>query len=207
MIAGTTYDIDRGDMEPRLKYWRTQKGLTQTQLGDLSGLGQFTIHKLEAGKQELKLKHLPVLAAPLGVRPIDLLPEDLLCGVDISPIAPHLAEAAPFDAAAQHHPKTLIIMIKALLSHNKSLQPWVLLGQSLKRKGFDKGDVLIVDPTKIPKAGDIVCAHMDGHPAPIFRFYSPPFLMSASIIDAQPILIGSNGLKIDGPVVDNLRAF
>jgi transcriptional regulator with XRE-family HTH domain len=206
MIAIATYAIDVNEMEPRLKYWRMQKGLTQTQLGEMSGLGQFTIHKIEAGKQELRLRHLPVLARPLGIRPVDLLPEDLLDGADISPIAPHMAEASRFDADADGVAPHIKAMITALLSHQSDLEPWVLNSQSLERKGHNTGDILIVDPAAKPHDGDIVCARMANHPAPIFRIYNPPFLMSASVIDAQPLLIGSAGLTIHGPIVDSLRA-
>jgi transcriptional regulator with XRE-family HTH domain len=59
----------------RLRFLRTNKGLTQTQLAKLTGLDQSHISKLETGATKPSYDTLTRLAAALGVTVADLLGE------------------------------------------------------------------------------------------------------------------------------------
>lgn len=59
----------------RLRFLRTNKGLTQTQLAELIGLDQSHISKLETGTTKPSYDTLTKLAAALGVTVASLLDE------------------------------------------------------------------------------------------------------------------------------------
>lgn len=56
-----------------LKYWRTHKGLTQQQLGDLVGVSKYGILVLENLKHKAFLEKRQQIALALGVTPGDLM--------------------------------------------------------------------------------------------------------------------------------------
>jgi transcriptional regulator with XRE-family HTH domain len=59
----------------RLRFLRTNKGLTQIQLAELTGLDQSHISKLETGATKPSYDTLTRLAAALGITVADLLDE------------------------------------------------------------------------------------------------------------------------------------
>jgi transcriptional regulator with XRE-family HTH domain len=67
-----------GDDSPnRIRVLREAKGLTQTQLGEMIGLSQDAIGKIERGDRNLKANQIKAIARALGCRPGALLhPEE-----------------------------------------------------------------------------------------------------------------------------------
>ena len=63
------------EMENRLRYWRTHRGLTLEQLAEAAQTSHQQIMRLERGERRLTLEWMIRLAQPLGVEPRDLLPE------------------------------------------------------------------------------------------------------------------------------------
>lgn len=55
-----------------IKYWRTQKNMTQKQLADLSGISEISIRKYENNERSPKIGTLSKIAKSLGVTLIDL---------------------------------------------------------------------------------------------------------------------------------------
>lgn len=60
------------DTKDKVKKCRKEKKLTQKQLGELSGLSEITIRKLEAGKSNPKIETLQKIADGLNVRLSDI---------------------------------------------------------------------------------------------------------------------------------------
>lgn len=64
------------DMPPLTRY-RKERGLTQKQLADLSGVNSRQIQRIESGSskaENLTLKNALALAKALGIKPEDLIP-------------------------------------------------------------------------------------------------------------------------------------
>lgn len=71
----------------QLKHYRKLAGMTQDDLAAAVGTTKSKISKLESGKQVLDSGWAEILAKPLNVKPIDLLP-------DLAPeYPPHVQEA------------------------------------------------------------------------------------------------------------------
>lgn len=83
-----------------VKYWREQRGLSQAQLGDASGIIQQEIAKIELGKRRLTDDLMKKLAPPLGIHPCDLM-----------------SDAAPGDRAQEQE---LLASFRTLADHDRS---------------------------------------------------------------------------------------
>ena len=59
-------------MPTRLRYWRERRGLTQTQLAELSAVGIATVRRIEAG-QDTYLATIEKLAKALRIKPWHLI--------------------------------------------------------------------------------------------------------------------------------------
>ena len=59
-------------MPTRLRYWREQRGLTQTELARASAVGVATIRRIEAGR-DTYLGTIERLAAALRIKPWHLI--------------------------------------------------------------------------------------------------------------------------------------
>ena len=57
----------------QLRELRTGRGLTQGQLGELAGMDQAAVSRIETGRQAVTLDQLKALARALGVRVEDLV--------------------------------------------------------------------------------------------------------------------------------------
>jgi transcriptional regulator with XRE-family HTH domain len=72
LYAGALQDIDlrvRGNIQKL----RKQKGITQDQLAELSGLNRAHVYRLETGRQSMTLRTLKIIGDALEVRPTQLL--------------------------------------------------------------------------------------------------------------------------------------
>lgn len=64
------------EIKDRIRIKRHEKGLTQKQLGELSGIHEVQIRKYERGEVLPKLENIKKIANGLSIRPIDLLGDD-----------------------------------------------------------------------------------------------------------------------------------
>lgn len=73
----------------KIRNYRKLSGLTQKQLGELSGTSETTIKQYEAGKRQPRIEQLIKIADTLNVLSSDLLPEGPIDGLHSG----HLVEA------------------------------------------------------------------------------------------------------------------
>ena len=208
----------------RIREWRERRGLSQAQLAERMGLHQQAVHRLESGQHELKAQHLKAYARALGVRPIDILPRDM---VDAPPgaggglfemdegweglpandrVRRRKPAPKPETASVSTLPRALGMAPEAL----ERLHVWTLDSPALEGAGLRRGDVLLVDRDRTPAPGDIVCAALlgAGRSQTVFRLYQPPFLLTANLDETlrDPLLIDRARVRIDGVVCGLVRA-
>lgn len=82
-------DIEVGK---RVRYLRTVKGISQTELAAALGVTFQQVQKYEAGKNRISASRLVAIAVALDVRVSDILPDDLTGG-----------EYKPLDLATSKH--------------------------------------------------------------------------------------------------------
>jgi DNA-binding XRE family transcriptional regulator len=84
---------------------------------------------------------------------------------------------------------------------------WQMTRSCLEFYGYLPGDILAVDISITPQAGDVVCAEFPDNSISItgFRIYSPPFLLSASSQQRQPLLVDGTSVSIKGVVMGSCR--
>ncbi len=61
----------------RIKEWRMKRGLSLSEMSELTGLTRSELHKLEKGVRRLRTDHLPVLSKALRCDPEELLSPEL----------------------------------------------------------------------------------------------------------------------------------
>lgn len=72
LYAEALQDIDL-KVGGNIQKLRKQKGITQDQLAEMSGLNRAHVYRLETGRQSMTLRTLKIIADALGVRPTQLL--------------------------------------------------------------------------------------------------------------------------------------
>lgn len=78
MATAADPDHDRAYLKAfglNLKLKRVARGLSQDEFGDLVGLHRTFVGQLERGQRGLNIVRLPAIAAALGLRAAELLPE------------------------------------------------------------------------------------------------------------------------------------
>lgn len=89
---------------------------------------------------------------------------------------------------------------------------WKLRSRALEAAGFLPGDVLAVDISEVPRAGDVVCADVDmiypGRTEAVFRVFDPPYLVAATgaMQLLKPLIVDERHVIIKGVVVNMFRA-
>jgi len=61
----------------RLREWRNERNLSQERLGEMTGLHQQTIHRIESGMMQMTIHYLDLFSSALRIRPVDLLPQKM----------------------------------------------------------------------------------------------------------------------------------
>lgn len=99
--------------------------------------------------------------------------------------------------------------VAAMKDGSNQVEPWVLKTDALENVGYRPGDILIVDFSSAPRAGDVVCAQiydMNGGAETAFRLYFKPFLMSSSnSLRHQAPTIIDDRVDVRGVVVASVR--
>jgi transcriptional regulator with XRE-family HTH domain len=73
----TDADGAEGLVPNRIKEWRMKRGLSLSEMSELTGLTRSELHKLEKGVRRLRTDHLPVLSKALRCDPEELLAPEL----------------------------------------------------------------------------------------------------------------------------------
>lgn len=101
--------------------------------------------------------------------------------------------------------------IAAMITQYPHAAPFTLRSRALEYEGYRMGDVLIVDLTASPQAGNVVCVQIfdvqSGEARTAFRLFEPPYLIAAGPVDdaRRPRLIDSDTVVIRGTVLAALR--
>lgn len=102
-------------------------------------------------------------------------------------------------------------MVRAALGDQLTAHAWLLRSRALEYAGYRPGDILIVDETASPLAGDVVCAQIydlqRGGAETVFRIYQPPVLIGAGPEEAamRPRFVDDEVVAIRGVVLTSLR--
>ena len=76
---------------------------------------------------------------------------------------------------------------------------WELLTDKIAGAGFREGDLLIIDRSAKPRAGNFVLAMSND--TPIFRVYYPPILFSVSLqAQVDPLTVDNRTIKLIGVI-------
>jgi transcriptional regulator with XRE-family HTH domain len=120
-------------------------------------------------------------------------------------------EAVPFVNDAQSQNVRIKAAVAAIIGTRQAVDPWVMKTDALKFAGYLRGDILIVDLSRVPNAGEIACAQVynweKGQAGTVFRIYEPPYLIAASDDAAmrRPLLVDNNQVILKGVVTESLR--
>jgi len=120
-------------------------------------------------------------------------------------------EAEPFDLKGA--PADIARTARALMAERPGVELWELLDRDvLIAAGFLRGDILCVDTTATPRAHDAVRAEapgLDGRGImrPIWRVYTPPYLVSAAPDRTRntPLPVDGERVRITGVVTAMFR--
>jgi SOS-response transcriptional repressor LexA len=106
-------------------------------------------------------------------------------------------------------------ILQAVIGDRSSAEPWQLDTRALEAAGYLSGDIVIVDMSRKPTIGDVVCVQLHEwskrEASTIFRVYEQPYIVAApSDPDVRsklrkPLLIDNEHVIIKGVVTDLLR--
>lgn len=154
----------------KIKYLRTQKGLSQEELGKIVGLQKAAINKYETGRVvNIKKNMLQKLAVALDVSPADLL-DDAEASIKETeskgrkiPVYGRVAAGIPIEA------------VENIVDYEEIPASWtgdygclVVKGDSMSPRIME-GDVLVVKLQDDAESGDIVVAMINGEDATVKR--------------------------------------
>lgn len=121
-------------------------------------------------------------------------------------------DAAPYHTGGLNsEPSACAAAISALIAGRRAADPWKMRSRVLEDAGYLPGDVLIVDLTRTPTAGDVVCAQVynwgQDSAETVFRIYEPPYLVAATAAPEarKPLLVDGKNVVIKGVVTESLR--
>jgi repressor LexA len=135
----------------------------------------------------------PVREQLLGRKTLDL------------PLAGRIAAGRPLEAIEAR--ETLSLGEFSRSDNNFVLQ---VKGNSMVEDHILDGDYIVVEPTQVANAGEIVVALVGGEEATLKRFYREPggkVRLQPANSEMQPIVVPAAEVKIQGRVVSVLRKF
>ncbi|MFG1300335.1 hypothetical protein V5F49_11130 [Xanthobacter sp. V3C-3] len=195
--------------EAQQRYLETVKartGFSFSEIGRRAKLSPTTVTRFMNGEGEGTLATLTIsqIAEASGVPATGAALGTSLDGVSDNEAEPYVASApatrAPIEQA-----------IEALRGGRNAADPWVLRTRALEDAGYLPGDVVIVDLSATPVAGDAVCAQVYDwekmRAETVFRIFEEPYLVGASRDPAfrKPMLVDGKSVVIKGVVTDLVR--
>lgn len=188
--------------------------MSQARLAELVDMQQSAIGRLEKGDYRLTVDQLDAFAKALNVRPVDLLPRDLLAedGEPYDDGATSKTATTPYEKPSDTAPhgqnsRDLVDILTDLTPNGFAL---ILNNDDLGGEGYRKGDIVIVDPGRSARKGDIVCLQKydkRGGAQTLLATYHPPFFLMAPLNHRPmpPIFNDASQVDIRGVVCHSLR--
>jgi repressor LexA len=121
------------------------------------------------------------------------------------PLAGRIAAGRPLEAVEEH--ETLSLGEFTRSSNSFVLQ---VKGNSMRDDHILDGDYIVVEPTQVANAGEIVVALIGGEEATLKRFYREAggkVRLQPANSEMQPIFVPADEVKIQGRVVGVLRKY
>ena len=170
----------------RIRLFRERRGLTQKQLGEMSGIIEATIRKYEIGQRNPKPDQVAKIAEALGVTPYALTPTRIETDADVISLILAIDELIGVtfdgkkDSKGKIDPKTLTLHIDN-----------GFVNDALTRWGNAKNHLQKMKSTDVPKA------QMKEHETLIDEFESEIEVAKIGLMDSNMIV----GKKADGIAV------
>lgn len=114
-------------------------------------------------------------------------------------------DAVRYEAAADD--PTLAATIRAIVGNSKNIDAWTIRSRSLECAGFMPGDVVLVDLSTLPRAGEPACAQVynwrGGTAETVMRILEPPYLVAATFDPAlrKPLLVDDDRVIVKGLIL------
>ncbi len=178
-------------------------GLPPTTLATEIGVAPSTLTRLvnepDNGKATLRATTLAKLAQFSGLAAPGIeLPEGEY------PVQQRLQEEAiPYKDAGS----PLSVIIKAIVSGRKNIDPWTIRTRALEGAGFMPGDVVLVDLNSLPGPGEPALAQVydprTGTAETVMRRYISPYLVAISSDPAllKPLLVDNERVVLKGTIL------
>jgi transcriptional regulator with XRE-family HTH domain len=201
---------NQGYMEPsrdEIRRWirdiLSQTGQTPSALARKAGIASTTLTRFlnEQDRTVLSFRSISKIAHAAGVPPI---------GLNTAQPRSSAEDAVPYDGAADLMPSRMAA-IQALISDRAAASLWLVQSHALENAGYLPGDILIVDLSRKPEAGDVTCVQVyqwsKGKADTVFRIFEPPYLVAVSHDPSirKPLLLDNERVIIKGVVTEMLR--
>lgn len=126
--------------------------------------------------------------------------------------APGMREdAVPFES--RDADASVAAAIKAIVGTKKNIDAWTMRSRALECAGFMPGDVVLVDLSVMPRAGEPACAQVynwrGGTAETVMRILEPPYLVAATFDGnlRKPLLVDDDRVIVKGLILPHrLRA-
>ncbi len=210
-ISALTADRDerRGLQREWIERHRKRLGYSLSRIAELAGFSRGTLTNFmkETWPYNLKPDNLAALERLFGE------PAPTLSGFNAIANVGEFHESEVFDIG--HLTGDTAQAVRLLCGTSNSRLSFVLRSRALEAVGYVPGDVLIVDTSVPPKAGDVVCANVrsksGGDPEIIFRMFFPllvPLLITATAERSMlaPLIVDGDKVAVVGVVLHRLGA-
>ncbi|WP_439392377.1 hypothetical protein ACRQ5Q_22540 [Bradyrhizobium sp. PMVTL-01] len=121
-------------------------------------------------------------------------------------LAPSLREdAVPYES--RDGDPTIAAAIKAVIGTRKNIDVWTMQSRALECAGFMPGDIVLVDLSTMPRAGEPACAQVynfrGGAAETVMRLLEPPYLVAATFDPAlrKPLLVDDERVIVKGLIL------
>ena len=160
-------DITILSINERLRQTREEKEISQRDLARRAKIGQKTLRRIENGEMYLISPNLPKIAKQLNLQIRDPLGEELAeVSVRGQPVPVWDGLQAAKWAASRPHPTDLERVERIVPQQEHSETAFAMrVGDSSMEHAFQQGDIIVVDPARIPETGKYVVAKLSTGPA------------------------------------------
>lgn len=206
----------------KIKNLREERGLTQMQLADLTGLSRASIQLYEANKVEIPLKKLADISNALNIDTSFFIEDNISQGKSQSDLIklnyfPNISVSAGYGATNDNETKEVVEINQSFLAAVglkvfKNLDLISVFGDSME-PFVSNGEMVIVERTSEARNDDVVIANINGE-VYVKRLQRAPFGNVVKLVSTNPAYIDIElkddeleYLKIVGVVRAKIRLF